>query len=709
LPRPRARYPAPVRQRSHRRVLAAIGTLSIAFACGSGEPSSSVTTQASEPRASVEAEKTASAPGKSEHDHAAHRKEKPLPAFGGWTLTGEKLEVGSLLGKRLVLFFFNPEVAGSKVVAEAVRTIAKRRGEHNFEVLGIATGSGPEESRSFVAAHGIDYPVLDDSSASIARRMGLRFPIAMLGVDAEGYVTFGIAQFMTDGPKAQKVIESQLRTALRLPTDEAPLGVSQRPMAPLFEASVLDGDAPFKLADTRGKPVVLVFFLHTCPHCHEFLKYMKPQLQAMPEGQRPVFVGVEITGKTYAVREELKKEGIDYFPVLFDEDSSIRDEYGVFAGVPDTVLIDKQGRIAARIQGWRTEVDGPLIRMRMAKLADAPVPMLLKPSGYSGSDACGVCHEPEHRTWQITQHASAYDTLVKHGADTDPECVSCHVVGLGKPGGFDLENKPKELEDVGCESCHGRGGPHLSPTFVTAGNYENACAQCHDKKHSLGFEYASFVPQISHTANAAILALPDAEREKILAERGGVRKNLLPSTAAYVGSDACTSCHSAEHTTWAANSHAKSVATLSAKGEASNPECLACHTTAFGKNGGFPADGAVGDHPDLAKVGCESCHGPGGDHVPESAVKLGTIVSLGDKCDSCVILQICGSCHDDANDPGFNFEVQDKIDRIRHGTIEAGTGKPLEGKSARRAPAAPLHEDLARAFAHADATASPIP
>ena len=63
--------------------------------------------------------------------------------------------------------------------------------------------------------------------------------------------------------------------------------------------------------------------------------------------------------------------------------------------------------------------------------------------------------------------------------------------------------------------------------------------------------------------------------------------------------------------------------------------------------------------------------------MAEGALRLGSILSLGDKCDSCVILQICGRCHDDANDPGFEFEVQEKIDRIRHATIEAGTGKPL--------------------------------
>jgi hypothetical protein len=47
-----------------------------------------------------------------------------------------------------------------------------------------------------------------------------------------------------------------------------------------------------------------------------------------------------------------------------------------------------------------------------------------------------------------------------------------------------------------------------------------------------------------------------------------------------------------------------------------------------------------------------------------------------------VILQICGSCHDDANDPGFEFEVIEKIEAQRHGTIEPGTGKPKTDSAA---------------------------
>jgi hypothetical protein len=119
--------------------------------------------------------------------------------------------------------------------------------------------------------------------------------------------------------------------------------------------------------------------------------------------------------------------------------------------------------------------------------------------------------------------------------------------------------------------------------------------------------------------------------------------------------------------------------------------------TGFGLPGGFPKDGTASDHPDLAAVGCESCHGPGAEHVKEGARRIGTIVSLGDKCDSCVILQLCGGCHDEANDPGFEFAVEEKIERQRHGTIEAGTGKPL-GREA-RLPASAVVAALERALA----------
>ena len=604
------------------------------------------------------------------HDHAAHRNRRPLPAFEGFTLDDGRFAVSEMLGKRLLLYFFNPETKDVQSVTPAINAIAEQRSEHNFEIVGIAIGTDRATAEQYVDAQGIAFPVIDDSSARLARQFGLRSPILVVGVDAEGFVSFATGAFGGQDPSA---VEGSLRQALRLPegSESGPL----HPDAPTFAADILDSNQRFDLAAHKGQPVILVFFLHTCPHCHHALGYLKEVLPTIPEAQRPKLVGVEITGRTYAVRTAMAEEGLDFFPILFDDDGSIQKAYGVFAGVPDLFFIDREGKIDARLQGWIAQTHEPLARMRTAKIAGTPVPMILNTQGYSGNDVCAVCHEVETETWKFTTHASAYDTLVKHGADTNAECIECHVVGFGEKGGFvDVIDTPA-LEDVGCESCHGRGGPHLSPDFVKDDDYEPVCVTCHNATHSLGFDYATFSPQVSHAANRKLLDLPAEEQARLLAARGRPG-TLLPTDAAYVGSDACQSCHASEFETWASSPHGNSLAPLEARGRAGDPDCLQCHTTAFDQAGGFPKDGTAASHPDLARVGCESCHGPGGNHVAEDARKLGTIVSLGDKCDSCVILKICGSCHDDANDPGFEFEVQEKIDRQRHGTIEAGTGKP---------------------------------
>ena len=640
--------------------------------------------------------KAAAAAGESEKKPA--RQERPLPAFSGWTLDDQRLDISTRIGKRMVVYFFEPESAEVAPVSDAIARIAKLRGQYNFDVVGVAVGASRPKAKTYAADHGLDFPIIDDGSRRITQRFGLRSPGSVLGVDAEGYLIWGMVQFPAPGPDAINAVESQLRVALRLPDREEALP-GDRPMAPQFTATVLDKTEKFDLASTRGKPLLLLFFLHTCPHCHEALEFMKKALAEMPEDKRPQLVGLELTGRSDAVRSALREDGLDFFPVLFDDAGKTQAAYGSFSGVPDLVMIDRDGRIAYRMQGWRPETDEPLLRMRLAKLAGAPVPMLLRAKGYSGSEACGVCHESQHETWQLTNHAHAFNTLVKHGSESDSECVSCHVVGFGQSGGFDLATRAHELENVGCESCHGRGGPHLTPPTGAKGDYQKACLVCHDTKHSLGFEYATFLPQISHAANAHILAMPRTERQKILEQRGAIRTDLLPTAARHVGSEACQSCHAKEYESWAAGPHAAAFKTLEVRKLAGDAKCQKCHTTGFGREGGFPPGSAASAHADLARVGCESCHGPGGDHVA-APNERGKIVALGDKCDSCVILQICGSCHDAANDPGFEFEVKAKIDKIRHGTIEAGTGKPLPPRKAPTAALAPGDAALlAQAFA----------
>ncbi len=572
------------------------------------------------------------------------RRGVPVPAFEGRSLDGAPLSISKFLGKRTLLWGFNPELPGARTIASAMAAIAAQRVSANFQVVAFAQGSSSETTTAFLRDAGLDFPAfLDDTGAFATKIYRQPPPLWAILADADGNMIAETTYFPTDVPEPTKTIEQIFRQWLRIALP------GELPVAPDFTAEKFDGAGKLQLASLRGQPVILMFFLYTCPHCHDALKFLRDELPKLKK--RPKLIGVSTYGSDLSVREELKSSGLDIFDeIVRDDDVSIRNKYGALQGVPVILLIDAQGRITARTQGWRVDRDPPLTRMRIAKLAGEEPPMLLSQSGYSGNDFCAVCHESEAATWELTQHATALTTLAKHGADGRSECVTCHVVGYGKSGGYAIVKPEPGLENVGCETCHGRGGPHLSPEHVVAENYAPTCAGCHTPEHSLGFDYATFLPRVSH---ASLAKLSPEEKQAFLAQHGKPRNDLLPANVAKVGSEACASCHASEFAKWKAHPHAKAA-----------PE-----------------------------VGCESCHGGGADHVAPGAQRKGTITSLADKCGSCAVTQLCGSCHTEEKEPGFQFHMREHIENQRH------SDKPLQGLVSSAPPKASVAAVLESALA----------
>jgi hypothetical protein len=147
----------------------------------------------------------------------------------------------------------------------------------------------------------------------------------------------------------------------------------------------------------------------------------------------------------------------------------------------------------------------------------------------------------------------------------------------------------------------------------------------------------------------------------------------------YVGSKKCKMCHIKQYNSWKKTKMAQALEVLK-PGEAveakethgidpdsdytADSECLQCHTTGYGKPGGFVS---VDETPGMAGVGCESCHGPGGqyletdlmslknkDHSLESVREAGLIYP--------VVEETCMSqCHNEnspffSKDEPFDFE-----------------------------------------------------
>ena len=124
-------------------------------------------------------------------------------------------------------------------------------------------------------------------------------------------------------------------------------------------------------------------------------------------------------------------------------------------------------------------------------------------SPYAGAKACKSCHTDAYAKWKSSRHAKAYRTLEKVNKAFDSSCVSCHVVGFEKPGGFIDIELTRGLANVQCESCHGAASDHVESGGVKSvanHGWESAqmCSQCHIQKHSPSFQFETYWKNIAH-------------------------------------------------------------------------------------------------------------------------------------------------------------------------------------------------------------------
>src|SRR5262245_1359147 len=98
----------------------------------------------------------------SQQEKKAPRQERPLPAFSGWTLDDQRLDISTRIGKRMVVYFFDPSAPQSIPVSDALARVAKLGPEYNFDVVGVAVGSSRPKAKDYATEHGLAFPVIDD-------------------------------------------------------------------------------------------------------------------------------------------------------------------------------------------------------------------------------------------------------------------------------------------------------------------------------------------------------------------------------------------------------------------------------------------------------------------------------------------------------------------------------------------------------------------
>lgn len=116
--------------------------------------------------------------------------------------------------------------------------------------------------------------------------------------------------------------------------------------APDFEVTSFSGE-PLRLSDLRGQIVILNFWASWCPPCQD----ETPLLEAAQDnlGDDVVLIGMDIWDAEGDARDFLEQYGVTY-AVGHDDNGEVAIDYGV-SGVPETFVIDAEGRIVARLPG----------------------------------------------------------------------------------------------------------------------------------------------------------------------------------------------------------------------------------------------------------------------------------------------------------------------------------------------------------------------
>jgi hypothetical protein len=123
----------------------------------------------------------------------------------------------------------------------------------------------------------------------------------------------------------------------------------------------------------------------------------------------------------------------------------------------------------------------------------------------------------------------------------------------------------------------------------------------------------------------------------------------VASAKPYGGAALCRNCHAGVYEFWRRTAHAGSFESLRAEGREGQTSCLRCHTTAYGQEGGY--GGGYGEH---SHVGCESCHGPSGEHAMSDDPSV-NLPMLNSSCPPCEINRACRECHTEEWSPRFTL------------------------------------------------------
>jgi cytochrome c biogenesis protein CcmG/thiol:disulfide interchange protein DsbE len=153
--------------------------------------------------------------------------------------------------------------------------------------------------------------------------------------------------------------------------DEA-LGEGERPPAPDVELPVLIGGAGLgpagstaRLADLRGRVVLVNFWASWCEPCRDEAPILE-RLWQRYRNRDVVVLGIDARDLSEEALAFARRYGLSY-PSLRDGTDGAERDFET-TGVPETFLIDRQGRIANHVIGQLAPQNEPTLRAQIEAL-----------------------------------------------------------------------------------------------------------------------------------------------------------------------------------------------------------------------------------------------------------------------------------------------------------------------------------------------------
>jgi thiol-disulfide isomerase/thioredoxin len=159
------------------------------------------------------------------------------------------------------------------------------------------------------------------------------------------------------------VVSTQLGAELN------PLRIGDR--APGFVAVSLSDSAIKRIGDYRGEVVLLNVWATWCAPCRiEMPSMERLERELGPKGLKIVAVSVDVAGSEQRIRDFANEMGLT-FELLHDAPGMIQRDYQT-TGVPETFIIDRDGRVRRRIIGaddWSSPANVAFLERLLAEPA----------------------------------------------------------------------------------------------------------------------------------------------------------------------------------------------------------------------------------------------------------------------------------------------------------------------------------------------------